>query len=120
MKRLCTEDNVQYALNNIANRKSVRKASLEWGPLRSTLQDRINSHVSHSEAAAPFQRLAPIQEQRLTDWVLVQESLGLSPIHTQIRAFAGRILAAWHDGLLLGKRWMAGFLCQNPVLQTKK
>ena len=31
MKRLCTEDNVQYALNNIANRKSVRKASLEWG-----------------------------------------------------------------------------------------
>jgi hypothetical protein len=29
-------------------------------------------------------------------------------------------LAAGHDGLSLGKRWMAGFLRRNPVLKTKK
>ena len=55
-------------------------------------------------AKAPFQRLSPVQEQRLTNWVLAQESLGLSPTHAQIRAFAGRILAARHDRLSLGKR----------------
>ena len=104
MKRSYTEDDVQYALNDIANGKSVRKASLEWGPPRSTLMDRINGRLSYSEAKAPFQRLSPVQEQRLTDWVLVQESLGLSPTHAQIRAFAGRILAARHDRLSLGKR----------------
>ena len=82
----------------------MRKASLEWGPLRSTFMDRINSHLSYSEAKAPFQRLSPVQEQCLTDWVLVQESLGLSLTHTQIRAFAGRILAARHNRLSLGKR----------------
>ena len=82
--------------------------------------DRINGYVSHSEAATPFQKLAPVQEQRLTDWILVQESLGLSSTYAQIRAFAGRILAARHDTVLLGKRWMAGFLRQNPVLKTKK
>ena len=82
MKRLYTEDDIQYTLDDIANRKSVRKASLEWGPLGSTLMDRINGYVSHSEAATPFQKLAPVQEQRLTDWILVQESLGLSPIYT--------------------------------------
>jgi hypothetical protein len=37
-----------------------------------------------------------------------------------IRAFAGRILAARNDAIPLGKRWMAGFLCWNPVLKTKK
>ena len=29
MKRLYTEDDIQYTLDDIANRKSVRKASLE-------------------------------------------------------------------------------------------
>ena len=38
----------------------------------------------------------------------------------QIRVFASRILAAWYDRLSLGKRWMTGFLCRNPVLKTKK
>ena len=60
----------------------MRKASLEWGPPKSTLIDQINGHVSRSEAAAPLQKLALVQEQRLIDWILVQESLGLSPIYT--------------------------------------
>jgi 4-hydroxybenzoate polyprenyltransferase len=38
----------------------------------------------------------------------------------QIRVFAGRILAAWYNRILLGKKWMAGFLRRNPVLKTKK
>jgi 4-hydroxybenzoate polyprenyltransferase len=38
----------------------------------------------------------------------------------QIRVFAGRILAARHNRLPLGKKWMAGFFRQNPVLKTKK
>ena len=120
MKPRYTEDDVQYALNDIANGKSVRQASLDWGPPRNTLQDRIDGRISRSEAAQPYQRLSPVQEQRLTDWVLIQESLGLSPTHAQIRAFAGRILATRHDSLPLGKRWMAGFLRRNPVLKTKK
>jgi hypothetical protein len=93
MKRLYTEEDVQRALEDIANRKSVRRASLDWGSPRGTLEGRIKGHVSRSEGATPLQRLSPIQEQRLTDWVLVQESLGLSPTYMQIRVFAGRILA---------------------------
>jgi len=34
--------------------------------------------------------------------------------------FAGRILAARYNAMLLGKRWIAGFLRRNPVLKTKK
>ena len=58
MKRLYTKDDIQYTLNDITNGKSVHKASLEWGPLRSILMDRINGHVSYLEATAPFQKLA--------------------------------------------------------------
>ena len=71
MKRLYTEDDVQYTLRDIANSKSERKASLDWGVLRGTLQDRISGRLSRSEAHIYEQRLALIQEQRLTDWILV-------------------------------------------------
>jgi hypothetical protein len=56
----------------------------------------------------------------LAKWVLVQEGLGLPPTHSQIRAFAGRILYAKGDAVPLGKRWMTGFLRRNPVLKTKR
>jgi hypothetical protein len=104
MKPLYTEDDVQYTLRDIANGKSERKASLDWGVPRSTIQQRILGCLPRTEAHIYKQRLASVQEQRLTDWVLVQESLGQSPTYIQIRAFTGRILAAWHDAILLGKR----------------
>jgi hypothetical protein len=45
-KALYTEEDVQRALIDITNGKSVHKAWLDWGVLRSTLQDRINSAIS--------------------------------------------------------------------------
>jgi 4-hydroxybenzoate polyprenyltransferase len=68
----------------------------------------------------PQQRLSTVQEERLTEWVLTQESLGLGPTHGQIRDFTGRILRARGDNKPLGKRWMDGFLRRNPILKTKK
>ena len=60
MKRSYTEDDVQYALRDIANGMSERKASLNWGILRGILQDRISGRLSRSEAHAYEQRLALI------------------------------------------------------------
>jgi hypothetical protein len=120
MKPSYTEDDIQRALAEVAKGRSVRKACLDWGVPRGTLQDRINGRVSLKEAHEPYQRLSLVQEQRLTDWVLVQEALGRSPTHAQIRALAGRILVAKRDALPLGKRWMAGFIRRNPILKTKR
>ena len=88
MKRSYTEYNVIQALDAIANNVSIRRASLDWGVPRATLQNRLYGHESHQEAAIPLQKLSPVQEKCLTDWVLVQESLGLGPIYTQIKDFA--------------------------------
>jgi len=120
MKPTYTEEDIQRALNAIANGMSQKKAGLEYGVPRSTIQNRINGHISRQEAHIPQQRLSTVQEERLAEWILIQESLGLAPTHGQIRAFAGRILVARGDAAPLGKRWIAGFLRRNPILRTKK
>lgn len=109
MKPEYTKQDLQQALNAVTNGMSQRKAEFEYGVPRATLQNRIKGHISRQEAYVPQQRLSTVQEQRLSEWVLVQESLGLAPTHGQIRAFAGRILWAHEDAAPLGKRWMAGF-----------
>jgi hypothetical protein len=67
-----------------------------------------------------LQKLSLEQEEHLTKWVLVQETLGSSPTHLQIKDFAQRILAARGDTTTLGKKWIRGFLRRNPILRTKK
>lgn len=120
MKPNYTEEDVQRALNAITNGTSQKKAGLEFGVPRSTLQNRMKGHISRQEAHIPQQRLSTVQEERLVTWVLTQESLGLAPTHSQIRAFAGRILQVRGDVIPLGRRWMTGFLRRNPILKTKK
>jgi hypothetical protein len=52
MKPLYTKEDVQDALNDIANGKSMYKASADWGVPRTTLIDRISGRVSRAEAKA--------------------------------------------------------------------
>ena len=87
MKLEYTEFDVQCALTEIANGKSLRKAALEWGVPRSTLQDRNKATLPHVEAASHLQRLPTVIENRLTNWVLTQEALGRGVTHAQIRVF---------------------------------
>lgn len=93
MKPEYTEYDVVCALAEVANGKSLRKAAIEWGVPRSTLYDRNTTTLPHQEAASHLQRLPTVVENRLTNWVLTQESLGRGVTHTQIRVFGQRLLA---------------------------
>ena len=104
MKPLYTEYDVMRALDDIANGVKVRKASLEWGVPRSTIQDRMKNHTSHQESAQHLQRLPQVLEDRLTEWVLTQEALGLGVTHAQIKIFGTRLCALQGDPTPLGKR----------------
>lgn len=115
-----TKYNLTQALEAVANGQSARKAALDWGIPKSTLQNRLYGHESHQQAAESQQRLSPVQEGHLTNWILVQEALGLPPTHAQIKEFAQRILAIKGDYEPLGKHWMQAFLKRNPVIRTKK
>ena len=81
------------ALEEVAAGKSLRKACLEWGIPRSTLRYRNTTTQPRQEAASHLQRLPPVVENRLTNWILTQESLGYGVTHAQIRVFGERLLA---------------------------
>lgn len=120
MKPRYSEQDLQDALLAITKGMSQRQAEIKYNIPRATLQNRMKGYVSRAEAHEYRQKLSKVQEDRLTQWILVQESLGLAPTHGQIRAFAGRILHNRGDAAPLGKKWMAGLIRRNPILRTKK
>ncbi|ESZ92697.1 transposase [Sclerotinia borealis F-4128] len=92
ISKLHIEDDIAAALNAIVNGVSMRKAALDYGIPRTTLYNRINGRVSHQKSHQTMQKIAPIQEKRLVEWILVQKSLGTSPTHRQIREIGERLL----------------------------
>ncbi|KAF7909664.1 uncharacterized protein EAF01_003382 [Botrytis porri] len=97
MKNRYTEEDIAEALRAITNGASIRRASLDYGVPRTTLHDRIYGGVSHQNGAQILQKLSPIQENRLAEWILVQEALGTSPTHRQIREMAEHLLIKQHQ-----------------------
>ncbi|KAM4055463.1 DDE superfamily endonuclease [Hirsutella rhossiliensis] len=89
------------ALEAIANGGSAKKAARDWG-VRGQLFT------------------IACMEKQLTEWILIQDALGLPPTHSQIRQFAQRMLAVKGDHTPLGKHWMQAFLRRNPAVRTQK
>lgn len=120
MKVAYTEHDISQALEAVANGKSIRKASTEWGVPRATLFNRMHGRECRKDAFSSLQRLSQTQENKLTEWVLIQDALGLPPTHSQIRQFAQRMLAVKGDHEPLGKHWMQAFLRRNPAIRTQR
>jgi hypothetical protein len=91
------EDDLSHALQAVLDGQSIRRAALDWGIPRTTLQNWLYGHEPRRQVYASAQRLSPEQEKHLSSWVLTQEALGTSPIHTQIKQFAQRMLATKGD-----------------------
>lgn len=116
----CTESDLTAALESVRSGRSVNAASRLWGVPRSTLRHRISGFPSKAKYAASSQRLSPLQEKHLTDWVLAQRALGFPPTHAQVREFASRVLGSSGDHRPLGKNWTEGFVQRNPALKPSK
>jgi 4-hydroxybenzoate polyprenyltransferase len=119
MKYQYTEEDVQSALKDIEGGKSVRKAQLDWGVPRSTLQNRTYGHVSRKEAQEPYQRLSIVQENKLAEWVLTQESIGSNPTHAQVRALQGEFWILERMQNLLGSAGCPVFFAEILFLRLK-
>ncbi|ESZ91407.1 transposase [Sclerotinia borealis F-4128] len=120
ISKLHIENDISAALNAIVNGVSIRKAALDYGIPRTTLYNRIKGRVSHQKSHQSMQKIAPIQEKRLVEWILVQESLGTSPTYQQIREIGERLFDIKELDSTLGKRWVRNFLERNPEIRTKR
>ncbi|KAM4054432.1 Tc5 transposase DNA-binding domain-containing protein [Hirsutella rhossiliensis] len=85
-----TESDIHSALEAIANGGSAKKAARDW--------------ASRGQLFT-----IACMEKQLTEWILIQDALGLPPTHSQIRQFAQRMLAVKGDHTPLGKHWMQAF-----------
>ncbi|KAM4056523.1 DDE superfamily endonuclease [Hirsutella rhossiliensis] len=114
-----TESDIHSALEAIANGGSAKKAARDWGvrgQLFTIACMVTNAERMHFLLFRGFQT----QEKQLTEWILIQDALGLPPTHSQIRQFAQRMLAVKGDHTPLGKHWMQAFLRRNPAVRTQK
>lgn len=120
MVRSYTESDISAAIQDVSSGKSIHKAALHWGIPRSTLISRLHGRQSRRESKSAYQKLSPVQEKHLADWILVQEALGVAPTHTQIRELAQRVLALHGNPMPLGKNWIESFLRRHTALRTKR
>src|SRR6266511_4389186 len=93
---------------------STKKATQRYGIPRTTLRDQLHGVSSKADMPQPQQRLSPVQETRLTTWILRQENLGYTPSHSQVRNIVKALLKSIDDHKPLGKNWIDGFKHHNP------
>src|SRR6266566_5566336 len=113
-----TEDTLAAALNTVNSGIPLRRAARDFGIPLTTLYDRRTNRQSKTTAYISQQKLSPIQENRLAEWIRIQDVLSLAPTHTQIRTFANRILLTGSSTADIGKHWLEGFLRRNPSVRT--
>jgi hypothetical protein len=114
------ENAISFAIKDVQDGVSQRKAAERWGVPRSTLQKRLSGSQPRSNANEHLQRLSKQQESHMVRWILIQSNLGLPPTHQEVREFATRVIKVGGDDEPLGKRWIEGFLRRNPEVRTAR
>src|SRR6266699_5614856 len=100
-----TENALTAAIDAVNAGTPVKCAAYDYGIPRTTLQHRLAGRQPKTTAHTSQQKLSPIQENRLAEWICIQDTLGLAPTHVQIRIFASRILLAGSSATGMGKHW---------------
>ena len=113
-----TENAFAAAIDAVNAGTPVKRAACDYGIPRTTLYDRLAGRQSKTTVYTFQQKLSPIQESRLAEWIRIQDIFGLAPRYVQIRMFASRILLAGGSPIGVGKNWLKGFLCRNPYVRT--
>jgi hypothetical protein len=112
------ENTLTAALNAVNAGVPIKRAARDYGIPESTIRNRRDGRQAKTIAHTFQQKLSPVQEGRLADWIRVQDALGVAPTHAQIRTFASRILKAGGSTAGVGKHWLTGFLRRNPRIAT--
>lgn len=114
------ELNIEAAIAELASEpnKSIRAVAAAYNLSDRTLRRRLaggtNKRTSHEQQ----QRLTPLQEQFLVDWILECDQHGYPPSHARTREMAFRILQLGGDNRPLGVIWVRNFVNRNPAVAS--
>lgn len=116
-----TESDIDAAMDDMCNGASLRKAAANHGIPAMTLSDRVQQKSQKPQAAHEAQqRLSDVQERKIMDWILRQESLGYATTASAIRCVVLRLLELMGDTDKLGRKWVQHFRKRHPAIHTKK
>ncbi len=113
-----TENAFAAALNAVDRGDPIRRVAHDYGIPRTMLQHRLAGRQAKTTVYMFQQKLSPVQESRLAEWICIQDTLGLVLTYIQICTFASRILFAGGSATGIGKHWLKGFLRRNPYVKT--
>jgi hypothetical protein len=111
------EANIQLAIADLQSRvyPSIRAAAKAYNIPQTTLTARVNGTASRRDISHQHQqRLTPLQEEFLVEWILEEDARGYAPSHARAREMAERVLRSNGDTKPLGKRWVSSFIHRNP------
>src|SRR6266566_1243497 len=97
------EDTFAAVLNAVNSGIPFQRAARDFGIPLATLHDRRAVRQLKTTAHISQQKLSPIQENRLAEWIRIQDVLGFAPTYTQIRIFASQILLTGGSTAGVGK-----------------
>ena len=114
------EQAVQLAINdlNAGIYSSQRAAAKAYGIPRSTLQGRLQGATTSALSHQHQQRLTPLQEDFLVNWILEEDARGYPPPHARAREMANRILRINGDNQPIGKLWLTHFIKRQPRIAS--
>jgi hypothetical protein len=93
---------------------SQSAAAKAYGIPRGTLRDRLKGATNSATSHQHQQRLTPLQEDFLVDWILEEDARTCPPSHARAREMANRILKMNGDSQPVGKLWLSHFIKRNP------
>lgn len=117
-----TEEQLMDCLFDIHdNGYTLSQVAQKYGIPKSTVSKRINGvHLGPDDTSQhPLQRLTNVEETRLVEWILRQESIGYAPSPFAVRHLVTRILKKRGDEAPLGRKWLNGFKHRHPQLTSK-
>jgi 4-hydroxybenzoate polyprenyltransferase len=112
------ENRIAQAIRATAERPTATAARMHGIP-RSTLRGRQDGATTNREAKIPTQRLSPIQEEDLVNWILDEEAVGRAPTLLRIRRFAEQICKFSGDDDPLSRGWVYRFISRHECIKTK-
>jgi DDE superfamily endonuclease/Tc5 transposase DNA-binding domain len=115
------EQTIQDAVNAYKNGKfpSIRQTADAFCLAYPTLRRRLQTtQGSRHEASTKRQKLSPIQEQYLAQWITDEDRCARAPSHAMVRQMAECLARENGDNEPCGKNWIDGFLRRNPTIST--
>ena len=115
-----TQAEIQSAVDGVKSQKyrTAYAAEQATGVSRQTIAARLNGTQSLQEAHEFQQKLTREEEERIVEWILLEDRAGHAPLYARLRSVAMDILESRDASRDLGLTWHNQFIARHPSIKV--